>query len=196
MRYRRQSTVQTSNRRGSFLVETLIAASVSSVIILVAIGWIHQSFKLAKTVKQKQQHHQQLMRLDDQFRQDVRLCQRIEQDANGRLLLRSELRGDVVYEVSESVVFRTHTPGLAEQTHGDRYPLASGSEIHWDDTELPEWITLVVLRSRDIAKRPVHLQTDRPEAAQSVDSDVRPVDLRIRVGVGRWLIPSSEEPNL
>ncbi len=168
-------------RRGTSLLETMIAVSVSATVMLVSVGWIHQSFKLAKIVKQKQQHHQQLMRLSDQFRQDVRLCQQVLHDAGGRLVLRSEELGDVVYEVDESVVSRDYQPGDAANTHREQYPLVSGSDIHWDDTELPQWLTLVVRRSRGVAER---------TESSPVDS---PVDLRVRVAVGRWLIPSSEE---
>lgn len=168
-------------RRGSSLLETMIAVSVSATILLVAIGWIHQSFKLARTVKQKQQHHQQLMRLSDQFRQDVRLCQQVSRDADGRLVLSGEERGDVVYEIDGDVVSRAHLSADAAKTHREKYPLVPGSVIHWDDTELPQWITLMVYRSRGVAER---------SARSVVDS---PVDLRVRLVVGRWRMASSEE---
>lgn len=180
-RARRRSRNCSQDRRGTSLIETMIAVSVSATILLVAIGWIHQSFKLAKAVKQKQQHHQQLIRLGDQFRQDVRLCQQASRDADGRLVLRSQQRGDVMYEIDESAISRTHLSTVTEKTHREKYPLASGSDIRWDDAELPQWITLMVRRSRGAAERP---------DSSTMDS---PVDLRVRVAVGRWLIPSSEE---
>ncbi len=177
----RHSRTGSRNRRGVSLLETTIAASVSTAILLVAIGWIHQSFKLAKTVKQKQQHHQQLLRLGDQFRQDVRLCDEVSRDADGRLLLRSEPRGQVVYEIDADAISRTLSSTVAEETHYEKYSLSSGSEIGWDDTELPQWITLMIRRSRGVAER-------------SEDSSANaPVDLRVRVAVGRWLTASSEE---
>lgn len=169
------------HRRGSSLLEAMIAISISATILLVAIGWIHQSFKLAKAVKQKQQHHQQLTRLSDQFRQDARLCQQVSQDAEGRWVLHQEERGNVVYEVDGTVVSRIFRPIDAEETHHEIYTLVSGSDIRWDDTELPQWITLLVARSRGVAER----------AGRSPEDS--PVDLRVRVAVGRWLIPSAEE---
>lgn len=172
------------HRRGSSLLETMIAVSISATILLLAIGWIHQSFKLAKTVNQKQQHHQQLIRLADQFRQDVRLCQEASRDADGRLVLGSQQHGDVVYEVDGGSVSRTKLSTIAANTHRESYPLASGSDIRWDDTELPQWLTLLVRRSPGVAERPDSTTVDSP-----VDS---PVDLRVRVAVGRWLIPSTE----
>lgn len=181
-RARRHSRNCSCDRRGSSLIETMIAVSVSATILLVAIGWIHQSFKLAKTVKQKQQHHQKLIRLGDQFRQDARLCQQASRDADGRLVLRSEEQGDVVYEVDKATVSRTNLSTVAQKTHRENYPLVSGSDIRWDDSELPQWITLMVRRSPGVAERS---DTSRP-----VDA---PVDLRVRVAVGRWVIPSSEE---
>jgi type II secretory pathway pseudopilin PulG len=168
-------------RRGSSLLETMIAVSVSATVLLVAIGWIHQSFKLAKIVKQKQQHHQQVMRLSDQFRQDARLCQQASRDADGRLVLRNEELGDVVYEVQGDVVSRAHLSADAAKSHRENYPLVSGSNIYWDDTELPQWITLMVRRSPGVAER---------SNRSAVDS---PVDLRVRVAVRRWLVPQSEE---
>lgn len=169
------------DRRGSSLIETMIAVSVSATILLVAIGWIHQSFKLAKTVKQKQQHHQQLIRLGDQFRQDVRLCQQASRDADGRLVLRSDEQGDVVYEVDKATVSRTNRSTVAQINHHEKYRLVSGSDIRWDDSELPQWITLMVRRSPGVAER---------SDSSAVDA---PVDLRVRVAVGRWLIASSAE---
>jgi hypothetical protein len=180
-RARRHCCNSSLDRRGASLIETMISVSVSAAILLVAIGWIHQSFKLAKTVKQKQQHHQQLIRLGDQFRQDVRLCRQASRDAEGRLVLRSEEHGDVVYEIDKEVVFRTHLSTVAAETHRDKYLLAFGSDIRWDDTELPQWITLMIRRSRGVAER---------SDSVAVDS---PVDLRVRVGVGRWLMASNGE---
>lgn len=167
------------DRRGTSLIETMIAVSVSATILLVAIGWIHQSFKLAKTVKQKQQHHQQLIRLGDQFRQDVRLCQQVSRDADGRLMLRNPERGDVLYEVDKATVSRAYLSTAAEKTHRESYPLISGSDISWDDTELPQWITLTIRRSSGVADR---------SGSRAADT---PVDLRVRVAVGRWLVSSS-----
>lgn len=166
-------------RRGVSLIETMVAVSVSATILLVAIGWIHQSFKLAKTVKQKQQHHQQLMRLGDQFRQDVRLCQQVSRDDDGRLVLRSDDHGDVVYEVYKATVSRTFVSAVTEKKHRESYLLTDGSDIVWDDTELPQWITLMIRRSSGLAER-----SDRKSAPG-------PVDLRVRVAVGRWVVSSS-----
>src|SRR5690606_21764452 len=116
---------QSHRRRGVSLIETAIVVSVSATILLVAIGWIHQSFKLAKAVKQKQQHHQQLWRLSDQFRQDVRLCQQVLHNADGRWVLQSEERGDVVYEVEGTVVSRVFRSTDATESHYEQYRLAS-----------------------------------------------------------------------
>jgi type II secretory pathway pseudopilin PulG len=172
---------QSHRRRGVSLLEALLAVSISATIFLVAIGWIHQSFKLAKAVKQKQQHHQQLMRLSDQFRQDVRLCQQVLHDADGRWVLQSEERGDVVYEVEGTVVSRVFRSTEATESHYEQYPLASGCTIRWDDTELPQWLTLIVDRSRGVSER----TEPTPEET--------PVDLRVRAAVGRWRIPTAEE---
>jgi prepilin-type N-terminal cleavage/methylation domain-containing protein len=165
------------DRRGVSLIETMVAVSVSATILLVAIGWIHQSFKLAKTVKQKQQHHQQLIRLGDQFRQDVRLCQQVSRDADGRWVLRNSQRGDVVYEVDKATVSRAYLSTAAEKTHHETYSLMSGSDVRWDDSELPQWITLTITRSSGVAARTDGSRADAP------------VDLRVRVAVGRWLVP-------
>ncbi|HBJ34546.1 MAG TPA: hypothetical protein DDZ51_07235 [Planctomycetaceae bacterium] len=157
----------------------MVAVSVSATILLVSIGWIHQSFKLAKAVKQKQQHHQQLMRLGDQFRLDVRLCQQVSRDDDGRLVLRSEERGDVVYEVDRNAISRAYLSTATEKTHRENYSLIAGSDISWDDSELPQWITLMIRRSPGVAER-----SDRK-------STTAPVDLKVRVAVGRWLVASS-----
>jgi prepilin-type N-terminal cleavage/methylation domain-containing protein len=178
-RARRHTRYCSRDRRGVSLIETMVAVSVSATILLVAIGWIHQSFKLAKTVKQKQQHHQQLIRLGDQFRQDVRLCQQVSRDAEGRWVLRNPERGDVVYEVDKATVSRTYLSTVAEKTHRENYSLISGSDIRWDDTELPQWITLTIRRSPGVVERSDSKAADAP------------VDLRVRVAVGRWLVASS-----
>lgn len=179
--YRLKCIHRSQNRRGFSLVETLIATSVSSSLLLVSVAWIHQSFKLGQTVKQKQQHHQQLLRLGDRFRQDVRLCERVLLDADGHLVLYDPQRGDVVYEVDESTVLRTHHPSTDQLRHHDRYKLSQGSDIRWDESELPQWLTLVIRRS------PGTVQSIAP---MTID---RPVDLRVRAAVGRWRTGSTEE---
>jgi type II secretory pathway pseudopilin PulG len=179
-RARRKTRDGSRDRRGISLIETMVAVSVSATILLVGIGWIHQSFKLAKTVKQKQQHHHQLMRLGDQFRQDVRLCEQVSRDDDGRLVLRSDDHGDVVYEIDKNTISRAYLSTATEKTHRENYPLIAGSDISWDDSELPQWITLMIRRSPGVAER-----SDRKSVAG-------PVDLRVRVAVGRWLV----SPNL
>lgn len=168
------------NRRGFSLVETLIATSVSCSLLLVSIGWIHQSFRLGQTVKQKQQHHQQLLRLGDRFRQDVRLCEHISPDADGRLVFHDQHRGDVTYEVDDSMILRTHSSASDETVHRERYMFSKGSEIRWEETELPNWITLEIRRGPG---------TPQPSAGPTTE---RPVDLRVRVAVGRWRSGSIE----
>lgn len=182
-RAREQSCTLAHNRRGVSLVETMVAVSISATILLVSIGWIHQSFKLAKAVKLKQQHHQQLIRLGDQFRQDVRLCQQASSNADGRLVLQSQQHGEVVYEVETNAVSRTQHLIADEKTHREKYPLIPGSDILWDETELPQWITLIVRRSPGVSAR------------SKISTADAPLDLRVRVAVGRWLIASTEEPS-
>ncbi len=172
---------RSDRRRGSSLVEVMIVISVSATILLTAIGWIHQSFKLARMVKQKQQHHQQLMRLSDQFRQDVRLCRQATSDAEGRWILESDEHGKVIYTAEDALISRVYQSAETSQTQYEQYPLASGSTLHWDDTELPQWLTLVVRRSRGGSERAEHFAAEAP------------LDLRVRAAVGRWLIPEAAE---
>jgi hypothetical protein len=99
------------------------------------------------------------------------------------LILSSQQNGDVVYEVDVSTVSRTQRSNVAEKTHRENYSLQSGSDIQWDKSELPKWITMIVRRSPGVSAQ-----------AKSSAADA-PVDLRVRVAVGRWLVASSNEAN-
>ena len=55
------------NRRGTSLVEMVVVISVSSALMVVAVGWIHQSLKLGSIMDQRQEHHQSVLRLARQL---------------------------------------------------------------------------------------------------------------------------------
>ena len=51
------SRMQTS-KRGSSLIEMMVVMTVGSTLLVLALGWIHQSFRLASLIRDRERHHQ------------------------------------------------------------------------------------------------------------------------------------------
>ncbi|TWT95031.1 hypothetical protein [Neorhodopirellula pilleata] len=155
-------------RRGTSLVETIIMMTIASSLFLMATVWIHQSFTLSSKMRENSRHHDQLMRLSRQFRDDVHRTTSVESKSDTELILVSDdLR--IEYGIDGSDVTRLE-PGVEGDSlpSRERFRFKDGSEWNWsvDDRS---WITLSV-------KRPM---------AQPDLGFPRPSDLDVRARLGR-----------
>lgn len=176
-------------RQGTSLLEVTIGSAVSVTLIVLAIGWIHQSLLLAKTVKQKQQQQTQIQRLADQVRLDIRLAGQATAVSPQQMVMTGPTLGTVTYKIVGANVERTQHavgPGIP---HRDHYRLAPGSQIAWDPSELPAWCTLTVKRGLGLPSRSgdVPAVAEKEAVPAVVMTSRPPLDLRVRGQVGRWL---------
>lgn len=169
-------------RRGGYtLIELVLIISVSTVILGINVGWIHQTMKFAAATKQRQQHHQALTRLAWELRHDVQASQSISMNGASQLVLSSAGGLQTTYTVSgsELLVEKQKTQSTVKR---ERFALDQDSISVWDSTEMPDWITLRVYRGGENAS---------PQAAEIAENIMKEqastaVDLHVRVGPNRW----------
>ena len=178
-----------TKRQGYSLVEMLVVMTVSAALMVIAIGWIHQSLKLATLSRNRQIHHQNLLALAHQLRTDTQCSQSMVIDDDSKLVLRSADKGMLVYAIESAGVRRVHHE-LGESKSQEFYRLSSGSKAAWDASELPGWITLRIQRSRGFKMSRSALRSDDPNATENIKRDANPieppVDLIVRAGIRRF----------
>ena len=171
-------------RRGFSLMELMVVMSVAAVLMVVNVGWLHQSMKHASTIKQRQRHHQNLTRLAWALRDDVRRSDSMSFDGDEQLLLDWKDGTQVRYVISDtSLLMEKRESKAAEATVLGRevFKLAPGSTIRWDVAEMPEWVSLVVERAH---KSVSQLPNDSGNS-QSFETGSVPIDFHVRVAPKR-----------
>ncbi len=168
---------RTNNRRGLSMIEMLVSISVTGVLLVIIAGWVHETLNCASLIKQRQRHHQNLTRLSGSLRDHVHECKSMAMDGAERLVLS---RGDgtqATYTIAGNIL---HFEKRASQANGDpsvlmrdKFVLSPNSIVSWEMSEMPNWISLVVTRTREFG---------RP----SPTVDPMPVDLHVRVAPNRW----------
>jgi prepilin-type N-terminal cleavage/methylation domain-containing protein len=167
-------------RRGYSLIELLLVMSVAVVIMLVNVGWIHQTMKFSSLMDQRQQHHQNLTRLAWELRDDVHHSNSLAMDGDDRLVLARNDGTSVTYTISAASLDLTRRRDNTIQR--ETFGLTSNSQVYWDTSELPDWISLIVARGPEgLAKRRSGESELRYEARDSTA-----VDLHVRVSPNRW----------
>lgn len=177
---------RTNPQRGYTLIELLLVMSVAVVLMLVNVGLIHQTMKFASQSNQQQHHHRNLTRLAWEFRDDVRECTSLSMDGSDRLILAgSDGITSVSYSIGEASldVERSSNGSTFKR---ESFRLDPKADIYFDESELPDWISLVVARQKygDAA-------TSRNRSGnQPGDRDSSAVDLHVRASPNRWGMPT------
>lgn len=165
-------------RSGSSLIEVIVLLSVSSTLLLIAVGWIHQSMRLATVLRDHERHHQSLMRLSRQFRDDANAARTITGDGAEVDFAMDDV--SVRYEIESNVVRRSQMSKTSETIFGiETYQLRDRAVVTLDLTDSPQRVSLFVHR------RP--LMEPRPAVGRANDEMLSsPRDLMIHAAVGRW----------
>lgn len=157
--------------RGTTLVELIVTLTIASSIFLMATAWIHQSMFLSSKMRELGRHHQELMRLSRQFRDDVHFAAAAEMNDEGEVSLYSDDQR-IQYSVQGSRVTRHERRSdddslVAQET----YRMRDGAEVSLaiDPIFNPPQITLLVERS----------------SKQQGTAFTRPLDLSVRSKIGR-----------
>ena len=174
------------DRRGASLLETMVVVSVSSTLMLIAVGWIHQSFKLSSGLRDRQRQHQSLLRLGRDLRDDAHRAIAVEKNENEEVRFRVE---DAETEKGIVILYRRDAGGFVRLTQRvadnevlsqERYHLDRGALVRWDTSGLPDRIGLAVLRTRP------------DSAADEEAAEPRIADFNIDASIGRWRMKSME----
>ncbi|MBB3204257.1 type II secretory pathway pseudopilin PulG [Rhodopirellula rubra] len=191
---RAHSRWQTEPRRGSSLIEIMVVLSVSSTLLVLAVGWIHQSFRLATAMRNHERNHQSLLRLSRQFREDAHLATSVSPVDAGVDFLFDDLT--IRYRVGGNAVIRSLRKTTAEDVVGrESYQLATNSRLRFDVDSTAGWATLVVRRAGPPTKRNTdesnvpsdNTQNINPQIIEGFDEQSTTLtDLTVRAAVGRW----------
>jgi type II secretory pathway pseudopilin PulG len=174
------------NPRGVSLLETVVAFSLISVLLLISAGWIHQTMRFASIMQQRQEQHQGLLRLSRQLRDDVHYGETVQIDSDQVLVIQGSDGRQTIYTTDAQRLIR-QTRSETELESEDSFPLASGTELNWDGSQLPDWITLA------IAGTPPGSDTSDGDTSdgdkrtgQSVSSGAVIHQLHLRIAVNRY----------
>ncbi len=184
-------------QRGYTLIELVVVISMTSVLLVVIVGWLHQSLKFGSAMRQRQQNHRNLTELAWQLRDDVRQSKSIAIEDGTRLVIESPTGNITSYTIldSQSVLEREQSGSPAQHS---QFELSASSIAHWDSAELPEWISLIVVKQpaakqSSALKNPNNKQAPDPKLAQQAPASDHsellvelPIDLHLRVGPNRW----------
>jgi len=134
------------NRRGFSLIQLTLLMPALLVLFLLTVAWIHQTMTFSSNIKKQQSQHQNLTRLASQFRRDVQRCESISMVNEQQICLQNRDLTETNYTVSEHAIQFWQNGADGQRMRHDQFDLASGSISKFDDSELPDWISLVISR--------------------------------------------------
>ncbi|GEM_PF-908031 len=134
------------NRRGFSLIQLTLLMPALLVLFLLTVAWIHQTMTFSSNIKKQQSQHQNLTRLASQFRRDVQRCESISMVNEQQICLQNRDLTEINYTVNEHAIQFWQNAADGQRMRHDQFDLASGSISKFDDSELPDWISLVISR--------------------------------------------------
>ncbi|MDB4371274.1 hypothetical protein N9Z44_04155 [Mariniblastus sp.] len=134
------------NRRGFSLIQLTLLMPALLVLFLLTVAWIHQTMTFSSNIKKQQSQHQNLTRLATQFRRDVQRCESISMVNEQQICLQNRDLTEINYTVNEHAIQFWQNAADGQRMRHDQFDLASGSISKFDDSELPDWISLVISR--------------------------------------------------
>lgn len=135
------------NRKGFSLLETMVAVSASFILILMAIGLIHQSFRLSSIAKSRNESLAVQTRLARQFRDDVHQSTEAEIDPEGSLHLKTEPNGLITYRFETTpncAVIRVSDSSQAVKERREIFFLGATCVVQFEQSTEPERILLSI----------------------------------------------------
>jgi prepilin-type N-terminal cleavage/methylation domain-containing protein len=174
----------TSRRSGYTLIELMVVLSVSSTLLMVSVGWIHQSMTLASTMRDRQHHHQNLMRLSRQLRDDVHHGRSVSMASDQQLVITFADDQKLSYTITDNGIWRRSINGGGPVSQ-DSFEFSQPVAARWDASELPDWISLVVARKHRVST-PIDGPLTDGSMSTAIRGDSWPIDLQVRAAIGRW----------
>ena len=156
-----------TNRNGSTLIEVMLSLTAGSVIMMLAIKLVHQTFQLSTQTSARVDLSHSLNRLARQFRNDVHLASSIQVTSNDSLNTENSDGTKVAYKVKNGLVLRAQTDAAKIETF-EQYSLISDSRVAFERAINPERCQLIV------------------ENSSSSSGSVPKLHLNVSALVGRW----------
>ena len=134
-----------SKRQAFTLVELMIMLSASSVLMALAVGLVHRSMSASSLAKARANHQRALVRLADQFRNDIHQGDAVDQLNADRLTLRLANGRLVDYVVENRHCRRQESLG-DDRRSLETFELLSGARVAFEQDDKPARVTLTVTR--------------------------------------------------
>ena len=164
-------------RNGISLIETLIAVSASSLLMLLSIGVLHQAMRLSSKAKGRTDFHQSNMRLASQFREDVHQATKMAIAEDGSLILTLNASTSITYRMesnARSVVIREVKRSSDANYQQDAFRLLDTAKCEFKIKDNPDRVTLELN-----SKIPGEVELER-------------VEMRVSATANRWPQVSSK----
>ena len=158
-------------RKGISLIETTIAVSVSSILLLLTIGILHQTLRLSTKAKNRTDFQQSNVRLASQFREDVHRAISADLGQNGSLVLTYKDLESVTYRLEKgfhSFLVRETKASSNERIRQDTFRLIDNCRCEFTIQDDPNRVTLEIYFSP-------------PE-----ESETQRIELRVSATTNRW----------
>lgn len=137
-------------RRGSLLIEMITSMTSGSVILLLAIGLIHQSMHWSTRTQARTDQYRTLEHIARQWRRDAHSSSSITLVSDDEIVFHRALGPNVIYRISGSRVIRMESASDANDQgpfHRDEYTLSDQNEINIEQLNAPKRARLQVRRA-------------------------------------------------
>ena len=158
-------------RSGISLIETMIAVSASSLLLLLSIGVLHQAMRLSSKAKSRTDFHQSNMRLASQFREDVHHATDMAIREDGSLFLTLNASTSITYRMesdARSVVIREVKRSNDANYQQETFRLLDTAKCEFKIKDNPDRVTLELN-----SKIPGEVELER-------------VEMRVSATANRW----------
>jgi type II secretory pathway component PulJ len=140
-------------RNGSTLVEIVICMSISTSLMLTAVGLVHQTLTVSSRTSERADLARSLARLSTQFRADAHRATEAKTDSETEMRLTQPDGSEVIYRFADHRIARQHQSASGQLEH-DSFSCEAGHVAKFNVLSQPERAALLVQRDRGLANMP------------------------------------------
>jgi len=126
-----------SKHKGSTLIEVMLSTMAGSLIMILAIKLVHQSFQLSSQTTARTNHSHSLNRLARQFRNDIHRASSIQVVSDVEMSAESSNGTRTIYQFVDGRVEREQTDNDNVVSH-EQYPLIADTKVRFSKQANPE----------------------------------------------------------
>lgn len=123
--------------KGSTLIEVMLSTMAGSLIMVLAIKLVHQTFQLSSQTTARTNHSHSLNRLARQFRDDIHHASNIQVESDVAMSAESSNGTRTIYKFADGRVEREHTDNFNVVSH-EQYPLIADTNVRFSKQSNPE----------------------------------------------------------